>query len=339
MRARAALATVSVLAGVTACGGGGGEGGAALSSRALTDAIEELCEEALDDIDDLDTPRTIGEWDDFGSDAAVIITTFADGLRALAPPARLRDELDELIENLDEQAAASEELAAAGRDGDEDAIADISAELRSLNAEMEPLALRLDASACARSDAAVPDTTTTAPPTTTPSTTTTVAGSTTTDGSTTDSAVRELDLATVFTAPEGYQLEAFTDGVGDIIASFRENSPALEAGLESYGGATVLASDGTFVGTLFMMLANDTVPDLAGTDVAEQWFALAYGSGFDSEEAYTTADGVPGTLYTFEDGTVAFTAVDGQVGLTFYTDTAADVDPFVDGLLDANLSG
>src|SRR6187431_763124 len=169
-RSISALAVAAIM-GLTACGGGGGS--SALSEDDFLDEVNDLCADADADLDDIDTPSSLDDIEDYAADTSEIFDGLQESLAEIEAPDDLADDFAEMQDSIEEIQSLLADLEEAGTDGDNDAVNDIDDDLSGVTADLYELADDLGLDECVLDDTpAEPETTeppetdaTTVPPT------------------------------------------------------------------------------------------------------------------------------------------------------------------------------
>jgi hypothetical protein len=347
IRSIAALAAAGVL-GLAACGGGI-DGPSSMSEDDFIEEVGDICSDTERDLDRIDEPATIADLEDAAAEAIEVLTDTRERLGEIVPPADLADDFADFIDNVDDQLDALADLEAAGKDEDEEAANEVSAELGELSQRRSDLADDLGVDECVNdeeptdttppTDPPSADPATTVPPTVTPLTLPVTLPPQTVPPATAPPATVAptgplfdvVDLSTIFVAPEGFTLinsdPAAAQSFIDIVASV----PELNNGISEMGVGVLVDDTGDAISTIVVGVAStDSMP--------AQWKDLlcgVEGTLRTSGSGYTgiVCPGAPGTGVS-----EIFTLTEGDLGLSVATLVAGvPADLVADAFFEANI--
>jgi hypothetical protein len=353
MKFRSVVAVASVAALVLV--GCGGDEPAGLSDADFADEVADICSDTERELDRIDEPEGLAEVDDAAADAIEVLTDTRRRLAEIDAPSGAADDFEELVENVDDQLAAVEDLQRAAADNDEPAAELAAEELSTLNQRRSDLGQALGIDDCVNDDdeptdppstvadteltlpatlppqTAAPETAppatespATAPPETTPATTmppATVPAN--------GQLFTVVDLTTVFVAPDGFTLvdseAAAKQPFIDIVASV----PELNSGIEEMGVGVLLNDSGEAVATLVVGVA-------VGDAMPAQWKDIICTSG----PLRTSANGFTGIVCQGEPGSDVyefFTLTQDDLGLSVASlIEGVPADLIIDAFFEAN---
>jgi hypothetical protein len=361
-RSMTALAIAAIM-GLAACGGGGGS--SSLSEDDFIDEVNDLCAEAGDDLDSIDSPTSVDDVGDFAADTAGVFESLREDLGEISPPEDSAEDFADALDAIDEIVSLLGDLEEASADGDDGEIGSISDDLGGLSEDLTGLAEDLGVDDCIFDDdaddppATTPEETTaettaetaapttaaapvtlpptvppaTAPPATTPPATAPPATAAPETAPPDSGPLFEIvDLTTVFNDPFDFVM---VDTGMDTALPFIEAVaaiPILNIGIDEMGVAALIDSFGDSIGTLVVGIS------LEGFGMPEEWKTIICPPGVSSIQGtpagYTGVycPGLPGS------GLIeVFTITEGDIGVTVATtDAFYSVLDVVDSFLLAN---
>lgn len=314
MSKRFAAAFVVAATVLGACGGSGGGANAAT----FTDGLQDACRTMDKDLEALDQPAEVAEFEDAADSASRIIEDGVADIKKLNAPKAQAGDADDLISNFEDQIDLLDQISTAARNGDEDTVASKIESLNKLTSKNEGLADDLDASKCALdpifsdtpappatdppgTDPPVTDPPVTDPPVTEPPTTAAPA----TDPSTTappaaNSNKRIFDASTELTASGAITFVPAPDNTVNLWQGFLDQSSVINPQPGNISGVDV-RENGVGIGRVFIYIADSP---LAPNSVEDLIPIVSAGAISIAD----TADGIPGISYVISDGTNFFLA-------------------------------
>jgi hypothetical protein len=147
MRIRGVIALSAVALVLGGCGGGGG-GGEELTADEFRQQADAICTEFEGRLNELGTPESLDDLQNFVSDAVPIIEEGNAQLHELNPPEELQEKWDRAMEVNDEQLETVRDLRDAVEDGDQARVQELLQEGDDANAEADQLAADLGLEDC-----------------------------------------------------------------------------------------------------------------------------------------------------------------------------------------------
>jgi len=229
-RPLAALAVVGAAAAIAGCGGGGDSDGA-LSAEEFRTQADAICAEANTRLDTLDEPTQADQVLGFLQSGLTVQKEQLAKLKALQPPSDLAGTFDEATGLLDQQTAAIQGAAdrIAGGESAEAVIADVDAQIDSLNDQADAKAKELGLEVCGTEDTGDATTATTVTAPTAPTTATAPATDTTSGAAAGDTAgyVTDVQAAAAALSTFGTALQS-TTSLDDLKAKVPGATAALD---------------------------------------------------------------------------------------------------------------
>jgi hypothetical protein len=147
MRIRGVIALSAAALVLGGCGGGNG-GGEELTADEFRQQADGICAEFEGRLNELGTPESLDDLQNFVSDAVPIIEEGNGQLHELNPPDELQEQWDRALEINDEQLETVRDLRDAVEDGDQARVQELLQEGDEANAEADQLAADLGLEDC-----------------------------------------------------------------------------------------------------------------------------------------------------------------------------------------------
>lgn len=342
-RSLAAVAAAAVL-GLAACGGGI-DAPSTMSEDDFVDELGDICSDTERDLDRIDEPADLAGLEDAAAEAIEVLTETQERLAELVPPEDLANDFDDFVDNVDDQLKALADLEEAGRDGDEAAANEVSAELGELSQRRSDLGDDLGVDECVNDDeptdttVAATDAATTVPPTAAPLTLPATVPPQTAPPATAPPATaapsgpafQVVDLTTIFVAPEGFGLVNSDPAAAQTFVDIVASVPELNSGISEMGVGVLVDDTGSAIATIVVGVAtSDAMP--------VQWKDLLCGADGvlrTSGSGYTgiACAGAPDTGVS-----EIFTLTEGDLGLSVATlIPGIPADLVADAFFEANI--
>jgi hypothetical protein len=146
MRIRGIIAISTTALVLGGCGGDGG--GDELTADEFRQQADSICAEFEGRLNELGTPESLDDLQNFVSDAVPIIEEGNSQLHELNPPDELQEDWDRAMEINDQQLETVRDLRDAAEDGDQARVQELLQEGEEANAEADQLAAELGLQDC-----------------------------------------------------------------------------------------------------------------------------------------------------------------------------------------------
>jgi hypothetical protein len=147
MRIRGVIALSAVALGLGGCGGGNG-GGEELTAEEFRQQADAICAEFEGRLDELGTPESLDDLQNFVSEAVPIIKEGNAQLQDVKPPDELQEPWDRAMEINDEQLQTVRDLREAVEEGDQARMQELLQAGDEANQESDRLAAELGLEDC-----------------------------------------------------------------------------------------------------------------------------------------------------------------------------------------------